>query len=149
MTTPHPTPRLDLGRDAAGPYAEMQRLERSLQVDPALKELLKIRASQINGCAFCLDMHATDAVKAGEEHRRLHALAAWRDTPWFDDGERAALALTEAVTRIGDGRAVDDAIVADVVEQFGEETYAKLLLAIVVINGWNRLNVTSHLSPPG
>lgn len=116
-------------------------------LDARLLNLVMTRASQINGCAFCLDMHTTDALKAGEEARRLHALAGWRDTPWFDDGERAALALTEQVTRIGDGRHVDDAVVTEVVERFGEETYAKLLLAIVVINGWNRLNLTAHISP--
>ena len=112
-----------------------------------LSSLVKLRVSQINGCAYCLDMHTRDGIEAGEDPRRLHALAGWRDVSWFDDGERAALALTEAVTRIGDGRGVDDAVVQATIDALGEETYAKLLLAIVIINGWNRINVTTHLHP--
>ena len=116
-------------------------------IEPKLLNLVMIRASQINGCAFCLDMHATDGLKAGDDPRRLATVAGWRDAGWFSDDERAALALTEHVTRIGDGRAVDDDVTAEVRKRFGDEGFTKLLFAIVVINGWNRLNVTIHQPP--
>lgn len=116
-------------------------------IEPKLLNLVMTRASQINGCAYCLDMHVTDGLEAGEDPRRMSVVAAWRDAPWFSDAERAALALTESVTRLGDGRDVPDEVVDAVVEHHGEEGFAKLLLAIVVINGWNRINVTTHLAP--
>ena len=116
-------------------------------IEPKLLNLVMVRASQINGCAFCLDMHVTDGLAAGDDPRRLAVVAAWRDTSWFSPAEQAALALTEHVTRIGDGRSVPDDVVAAVVEHHGEDGFARLLLAIVVINGWNRINVTTHLHP--
>jgi AhpD family alkylhydroperoxidase len=116
-------------------------------IDPILLNLVMVRASQVNGCAHCLDMHTTDALAAGEEPHRIHVLAAWRDTPWFTPAERAALELAEAVTRVGDGRLIRDDVVARAVEHHGELGYAKLLLALVVINGWNRVNIATHLPP--
>ena len=116
-------------------------------LDPQLLNLVMTRVSQINGCAFCLDMHTADAVKAGVDQRKLNTLAAWRDVDWFTTEERAALALAESVTRIGDGRSPDDHVTAAAVDVFGDETFAKLMFAIVVINGWNRLNATTHVGP--
>ena len=119
----------------------------SAGIEPKLLNLMMIRASQINGCAFCLDMHATDSLNAGDDPRRIATVAGWRDAGWFSDEEQTALELTEQVTRIGDGRAVDDDLVARARELFGDEGFTTLLLAIIVINGWNRLNVTIHQPP--
>jgi AhpD family alkylhydroperoxidase len=107
-----------------------------------LLELVHLRASQINGCSTCVDMHWRIAKKAGETDERLFAAAAWRDTPYFTEGERAALALTEALTRISDrADPVPDPIWSEVDEHFDEQELATLVLAIAHINVWNRLNV--------
>jgi AhpD family alkylhydroperoxidase len=107
-----------------------------------LLELVHLRASQINGCSACVDMHPRIAKKAGETDERLFSVAAWRDTPYFTEGERAALALTEALTRISDrADPVPDAIWNDADKQFDEQELAALILAIANINVWNRLNV--------
>jgi len=115
-------------------------------LDPSLLNLVMLRASQLNGCAYCLEMHAREAREAGEEQRRLDTIAGWRDAPWFDESERAALALTEAVTLLGNSH-VPDEVTEEVLRCLGEEGFAKLLLAIVVINGWNRINATAHVEP--
>lgn len=107
----------------------------------ALVELVKTRASQLNGCAYCLDMHTKDARAAGETEQRLHTLVAWRETPFYSDRERAALAWTEAVTLIAQGP-VDDALFTDLKQHFSEKEIADLTLAIVAINGWNRFAVS-------
>jgi len=107
-----------------------------------LLELVHLRASQINGCSACVDMHPQIAKKAGETDQRLFAVAAWRDTPYFSDAERAALALTEALTRISDrADPVPDAVWSAADKQFDEQELAALILAIANINVWNRLNV--------
>jgi AhpD family alkylhydroperoxidase len=107
-----------------------------------LLELIHLRASQINGCSACVDMHPRLARKAGETDERLFAVAAWRDTPYFSDAERAALALTEALTRLSDrADPVPDAIWNEVARHYDEPTLALLVLAIANINVWNRLNV--------
>src|SRR5882672_11211339 len=107
-----------------------------------LLELVHLRASQINGCSACVDMHPKLAKKAGETDERLFAVAAWRDTPYFSDAERAALALTEALTRISDrADPVPDAIWNEADKQFDETELATLILAIASINVWNRLNI--------
>jgi len=107
-----------------------------------LLELVHLRASQINGCSACVDMHPKMARKAGETDERLFAVAAWRDTPYFSDAERAALALTEALTRISDrADPVPDAIWNEADKQFDETELATLILAIASINVWNRLNI--------
>ncbi len=107
-----------------------------------LLELVHLRASQINGCSACVDMHPKLAKKAGETDERLFAVAAWRDTPYFSDAERAALALTEALTRISDrADPVTDAIWNEADKQFDEAELAALILAIANINVWNRLNI--------
>jgi len=107
--------------------------------------LIELRASQINGCGVCLDMHARQMRQAGETDQRLFAVAAWRDTPYFSDAERAALALTEAVTRLSDrADAVPDEIWNEASRHYNERALAGLLLAIATINVWNRLNVSTR-----
>jgi AhpD family alkylhydroperoxidase len=117
---------------------------RASAIDPVLHELIKIRASQINGCSFCLDMHTQDAAAAGETLQRLNLLAAWREAPFYTAQERAALALTEAVTLVASGGVPDD-IWADAAAVFGPEELAAVLMAIVVINGWNRIGIATGL----
>ncbi|MFL6448417.1 MAG: carboxymuconolactone decarboxylase family protein [Bryobacteraceae bacterium] len=140
--TKHPEPRINVTDPAfSGVLKAMYGLEAPLQnsgLEPTLRELVKVRASQINGCAYCLDMHTKDARAHGETEQRLYALSAWRETPFFNDRERAALEWTEHLTLIA-GRDVPDELYARVREQFSEEEIAKLILAVVQINGWNRL----------
>ena len=107
-------------------------------LDPRLAELIKIRASQLNECAYCIDMHTKDARALGETEQRIYALSAWRETPFFTEPERAALALTEALTVFERGQ-VDDDVVEDVRTHFDDETFGKIVMAIVVMNSWNRL----------
>jgi AhpD family alkylhydroperoxidase len=116
-------------------------------VERRLIELVNVRASQLNGCSYCLDRHTRAAIEqAGWNERHLATVAAWRDATWFDDRERATLALTEAV--IGaDHRDVDENVMREAQLQFGDEGLAKLLLAIVAINCWNRVNVAARVQP--
>lgn len=131
-------------------YAAMQHLGELADgsgLEPSLLELVKMRASQLNGCAFCIDMHSKDARAGGETEQRLYALSAWAETSFFTERERAALALTEAVTLIADHH------VDDVVEQasvhFTPDELTRLLFAIIVINSWNRLGITTGSPEPG
>lgn len=110
-------------------------------LDRKLMELIKIRCSQINGCAYCLDMHTQDAIALGEEPRRIFTLSAWRDSPFYTDAERAALELSEAVTRISEG-GVPDSIFESVMKHFTEAETVKLLMCINTINCWNRLSIS-------
>jgi AhpD family alkylhydroperoxidase len=121
---------------------------REAKVEPELLELIRIRASQINGCAFCIDMHTKDARAAGETEQRVHALNAWRETPFFTARERAALALTEAVTLVHDGR-VPDAVYAEAAEVFDETQVAALIWAATVINAYNRIAIATRMVPGG
>ncbi len=126
----------------------MEHYVRNSDLSKSLYELVKIRASQINGCAFCLDMHCRDAREGGEDQRRLDVLSAWREAPdFFSDSEQAALALTEAMTRI-DREGVPDAVWEGVIKHFGEAQVAPLLMAIATINVWNRLAVATHQALP-
>jgi AhpD family alkylhydroperoxidase len=149
MATGHQ--RLDI--HGVDPHAQqavlaMERYVRESGLDPRLYELVKIRASQLNGCAYCLDMHNRDARKQGEDQRRLDVLSAWREAPeLFTDTERAALAFTEAVTRIADN-GVPDAVWDDVAEHFDEAGRVHLLMAVATINVWNRLAVSTHQALP-
>jgi AhpD family alkylhydroperoxidase len=111
------------------------------QIERPLFELVKIRASQINGCAYCLDMHTKDARRAGETEQRIYALSGWRETPFFSDRERAALEWTEAVTRVA-GTHVPDDVHARAAAQFSEAELVALTFGVVVINSWNRLAVS-------
>jgi len=141
--------RLDYAQTAPDGLKAMLGLEqyaRQSGLEPALRELVKIRASQINGCAFCLDMHTKDARAAGETEQRLYTLPAWRDTPFFSERERAALAWTEAVTRVSESH-VPDETYETVREHFTEKELVDLTLAIVAINGWNRLAISFRTVP--
>jgi len=115
--------------------------ETAKELDPKLFELVKTRASQINGCAYCIDMHTKDARAAGETEQRLYALNAWRETPFFTDRERAALEWTEAVTRVADTHVPDD-VYARVSAIFTEPELVALTFGVIVINSWNRLSIS-------
>lgn len=118
-----------------------------LGLEKPLLELVKMRTSQINGCAFCLDMHSADARKGGESERRLHTLPAWRETPFFTPRERAALAWTEAVTLIAQSHAPDEDYAA-LRAEFTDKEVVDLTLAINTINSWNRLAISFRKMPP-
>jgi len=110
-------------------------------IERSLFELVKIRASQVNGCAYCIDMHTKDARALGETEQRIYALSAWRETPFFSARERAALEWAEALTRLGDPDGVPDDVYARVRQQFDEDAIVALSFAVVVINSWNRLSI--------
>ncbi|WJH35650.1 carboxymuconolactone decarboxylase family protein [Paenibacillus sp. CC-CFT747] len=130
-------------------YQAMRKLEefvKSTGLDPILYELIKIRASQLNGCSFCLDMHTKDIRRMGESEQRVNLLSVWREVPLFTDKEKAVLELTEAVTRIGDG-GVSDALYAKVREHFSETEFIALIMAINTINCWNRIAISFGMFP--
>lgn len=118
----------------------LEQYVRSCGLEQSLLELVRTRASQINGCAFCLDMHTKDARAAGETEQRLYTLSAWEETPFFTDRERAALAWTEALTNISETHAPDE-VFEDVHKHFSDKEMVDLTMAIVAINGWNRLAI--------
>src|SRR5262249_27301143 len=134
---------------AAAGYQAMAALEsyvRNTSLEAPLLELVRMRASQINGCAYCLDMHSKDARASGESEQRLYALNAWRETPFFSDRERAALAFTEAVTLISEGH-VPDQVYQEAQANFSEEELVSLTVAIITINGWNRMLIAFRAVP--
>ncbi|BBY54631.1 carboxymuconolactone decarboxylase family protein [Mycobacterium koreense] len=134
--------------DATRAVLAMESFVRQSGLDPRLGELVKIRASQINGCAFCLDMHHRDARAHGEDQRRLDVVSAWREaSQLFTDAERAALALTEKVTLIGVAGVPDD-VWEQVTDEFSEADVVNLLMAIATINVWNRLAIATHQRLP-
>jgi AhpD family alkylhydroperoxidase len=136
------TRRIDYARVAPGAVHAMYALQRYTEesgIEHSLLELVKLRASQINGCAYCLDMHAKDARAAGETEQRIYVLSAWREAPFYTPRERAALAWTEAVTLIAAG--VSGELLEAARKEFSEKELADLTLAIVTINGWNRLSI--------
>ncbi|MEB0263051.1 MULTISPECIES: carboxymuconolactone decarboxylase family protein [unclassified Mucilaginibacter] len=118
----------------------------SSEIDPIHKELIKLRSSQINGCAYCLDMHSRDARKLGETEQRIYTLSAWRDTPFFDEKEQAILALKEEVTLINKA-GVSDETYNKATELLGAKYVGQVILAIVIINAWNRISISSHFQP--
>ncbi|GAA6617191.1 carboxymuconolactone decarboxylase family protein [Scytonema sp. NUACC26] len=141
-------PRMELGVESAA-YRAMSQLERYVRssgINPTLLELIKIRASQINGCAFCIDMHTKDARLNGETEQRIYALSAWRETPFFTPKEQSVLALTEAVTLIATN-SVSNEIYDEVSRYFTPDEIANLLVAIVTINSWNRIAITTRMVP--
>jgi AhpD family alkylhydroperoxidase len=135
--------RIDYTKVATGAFQAMFSLEKYLHgcgLETTLLDLIKMRASQINGCAFCLDMHSKDARAAGETEQRLYLLNAWREAPFYTDRERAALAWTEALTSVADNH-VPDEVYNEARTVFSEEELVNLSLAVVAINGWNRLAI--------
>ena len=143
-------PRLDALKASPGAYQAMLALEtyirKSSHLEPSLLELVRMRASQINGCAYCLDMHSKDARANGETEQRLYALNAWREAPFFTDRERAALAWTESVTQISQDH-VPDSLYEEVRQRFSEAELVNLTLAIAAINSWNRLAISFRAVP--
>lgn len=119
---------------------------RSSGLDPGLVDLVKTRASQLNRCAYCIDMHTKDARAAGETEQRLYALAAWHETPFYTDRERAALAWTDVVTLVSQGP-VSDALYQEARRHFSEKELVDLTLALIAINGWNRLGISFRTVP--
>jgi AhpD family alkylhydroperoxidase len=126
--------------DAVRPLLAMSQSVRQSGLDTSLIHLIEIRASQINGCGFCLDMHTKDARAAGESEERIYLLSAWREAPFYTDVERVVLELTEAVTLIANGGVSDD-LYARVREHFDEAQFVSLIMSINAINSWNRLNI--------
>ena len=125
---------------------ELEKYVDNSGLEVSLYELVKIRASQINGCAYCLDMHTKDARKAGENEQRLYTLSAWRETSFFSDRERAALAWTEAMTKISEND-IPDSLYQEVAGNFTEKEMVALSMAIIAINGWNRLAIGFRKEP--
>ena len=143
--------RLQYAKVSPGVYKAMLGLENHADesgLERNLLDLVRLRASQINGCAFCLDMHWKDLRAAGESEQRLYSLDAWRETPFYTDRERAALAWTEAVTLITKDH-VPDEVYEEARQHFSEKELADLTLAIVAINGWNRLSIAFRTVPGG
>jgi AhpD family alkylhydroperoxidase len=141
--------RLNPYKVAPKAYQAMTALEHyvgSCGLEAPLLKLVKMRSSQINGCAYCLDMHSKDARAAGETEQRLYLLDAWREAPFYSDRERAALEWTEALTKVTEGH-VPDAVYEIVKEQFSDEELANLSLAICTINSWNRLSIAFRAVP--
>jgi len=141
--------RFDYGKVAPGAYHAMLGLERYLHecgLEESLLHLIKLRASQLNGCAYCLDMHWKDLKAIGEQDQRLYELDAWEEGPFYSERERAALAWTEAVTRVAESR-VPDHVYSEVRKQFSEKEIADLTFAIATINAWNRLAIAARTVP--
>jgi AhpD family alkylhydroperoxidase len=146
------TARMNVSKLAPTQYRALYALDRAVHdsatLPAELMELVKIRASQLNGCAFCVDMHSFDARKAGVSDARLFAVAAWSDGPFFSAPERAALALTEAMTRLTDsGERVSDEIWLEAGRHFDDEALANLVMLITTINAWNRIGVATRMVP--
>ena len=147
--------RLDFDRHAPAFSAAMSRLDRAAReelervgFDPRLAELVRVRASQLNGCAYCIDMHTKDAKAAGETEQRIYALTAWRDAPFFDEPERAALAFAEAVTLMADDHVPDEEWEA-VARHYSEDELGALVSLLVAINAWNAIGVSTRAWVPG
>jgi AhpD family alkylhydroperoxidase len=140
------TKRIAFSKAADDVYRAIDALDASVDFDPALRELVRIRASQLNGCSYCVDYHSGDARSAGEHDRRIWAVAAWRHNPLFDDRERAALALTDALTRLPEGGVPND-VYDEAARQFDDAELGNLMGAIIAINAWNRVGVGTMLAP--
>ena len=137
-------PRLDyrkLAPEALGAMYAVERYARNSGLEPKLLELVRLRASQINGCAYCIDMHTKDARAQGETEQRLYAVAVWKEAPFFTARERAALAWTEAVTLVSRGH-VPDQVYEMARREFSEKELIDLTMAVIAINGWNRLAIS-------
>ncbi len=144
--TTQPEQRLDIPKLAGGPYAAAVRVEERIELDTTIRHLVKLRASFVNGCAFCVDMHWTHAREDGEPELPLAQIATWHESPLFTPRERAALALTDAVTHVGETHVPDD-VWQVAAEHFDERELAHLVLQIAMINLWNRIAVTNRTLP--
>lgn len=133
----------DKAGDGITAMVQMEKYLRACGLEHSLLELVKMRASQINGCAYCLDMHSKDARAAGEQEQRLYLLNAWREAPLYSERERAALEWTEAVTLVSESHVPDD-VHARVSQQFDDAELVNLTLAVIAINGWNRLAISAR-----
>jgi AhpD family alkylhydroperoxidase len=145
-TTTFEDPRLEVSHHARAAYRAMIALDGAIELDSALRDLVSLRASIVNGCAYCVDMHTLDARARGETEQRLYAVAVWHEAPFFTERERAALLLTDAITQLADShvpRAVFDAAR----EHFDDEELAQLIWAITAINARNRAAVTTRMLP--
>jgi AhpD family alkylhydroperoxidase len=140
------TNRISLEAAAPAVYRRINALDLCVELDPTLRELIRIRASQINGCSYCVDGHSADARRAGESERRIWALAAWRKTPFFDERERAALALTEVMTRLPDAGVPAD-VYDEAARHFSAPELGNLVGAIIAINAWNLVGVGLAMQP--
>ncbi len=152
MTTTDFTVRMDFGAHASRFGKVLGSLDTAAQegpLDKPLRELVRMHASQLNGCAYCVDMHSKDARAGGESEQRLYALPVWRETPFFTPAERAALALTEAITRLGHTQEVPDEVWSEAAGHFDEPALAQLVAVIVTINAWNMISVATHAWEPG
>jgi AhpD family alkylhydroperoxidase len=141
--------RMELQKTEPAAYQAMLELEKYVNksgLDKKIISLIKIRASQINRCAFCIDMHTKDARKNGETEQRIYALNAWRETPFFNPEENAVLNLTEAITLLSENH-VSDEIYQEVSNYFTPNEIAKILMTIVTINAWNRIVITTKMVP--
>lgn len=143
-----PAARFSLTGAVPAAYRAMTAFYRSVELDQRLRHLLDVRVSQINGCAFCLDMHLREAREHGESTQRLDTLAGWRESPFFTAAERSALALAEALTRIADVGSVPDVVHDEAARHFDDETIARIAFAVAAINSWNRLVLASQTLPP-
>lgn len=146
MHTQAPQPRINAMLQSPALFKKYLDFALAIDMDKGLAHLIDIRASQLNGCAFCLDMHIKQAKIHGERELRLHHVAIWHESPLFTPRERAALAWTEALTRI-DPAGVSDAVYAAAREQFSEQELSTLTFRVMAINGWNRLNVAFRNTP--
>ena len=133
----------DLEPDAYKAMLGLEQYIRNSQIPPMLCELIKIRASQINGCAYCIDMHTQEALKIGETQRRIFALSAWKESPLFTEEERAVLQLTEEVTLISED-GVSDETYNKVLKFYGENALAQIIMQVIIINSWNRIAVSTR-----
>jgi AhpD family alkylhydroperoxidase len=138
--------RIAMDQLAPGPFAAMLRLEEAIELDERVRDLVTVRASQVNGCVFCIDMHWKEARAAGESEERLYSLDAWRESPLYSARERAALELCEAITLIADSHVPDEVWDAAAAE-FEAAEISHLVFAITAINAWNRLVISARLAP--
>jgi AhpD family alkylhydroperoxidase len=137
---------MNVAPNAMSPMLALEQYVRESGLDPSLLELIKLRASQINGCAYCIDMHTKDARARGESEQRLYAVAVWRETPFFTERERAALAWAEAVTQVSWQHVPED-VYQLARQHFDEKELVDLTMAIIAINGWNRLAISFRTVP--
>ncbi|MFL6101128.1 MAG: carboxymuconolactone decarboxylase family protein [Actinomycetales bacterium] len=150
-SAPEPHARIDIAALAPAAYKAMIALDSRAHAGPLpaeLTELVKLRASQINGCAYCVDAHSADAAKAGASPARVAAVAAWEEGPFFTPAERAALDLTESMTRLSEGAPrVPDEVWSSAAEHYGPEEMAQLVMLLATINAWNRIGVGTRMVP--